>query len=41
MSTQDQSRLEAVGSAYDPERLLAVRDKTRAAIQTIAAAIKP
>lgn len=41
MSTQDQSRLEAVGSAYDPERLLAVRDKTRAAIKTIAAAVKP
>ena len=41
MSTQDQSRLEAVGSAYDPQHLLAVRDKTRAAIKTIAAAVRP
>lgn len=41
MSTQDQAHLEAVGSAYDPERLLAVRDKTRHAIRQIAAAVKP
>ncbi|WP_079436244.1 M24 family metallopeptidase [Zoogloea sp. LCSB751] len=41
MKTQDQSRLEGVGAAYDPERLLAVRDKTRDAIRTIAAAVQP
>lgn len=41
MKTQDQSRLEAVGKAYDPERLLAVRGMTRDVIQRIAAAVKP
>lgn len=41
MQTQDQSRLEAVGTAYDPERLLAVRSMTRDAVRQIAAAVRP
>lgn len=41
MQTQDQSRLEAVGTAYDPARLLAVRSMTRDAVQRIAAAVRP
>ncbi len=37
----EQADLERVGSAYSPERMLAVRDMTRAAIHDIAAAVRP
>lgn len=33
--------LERVGSAYSPEKMLAVREMTRAAIHEIAAAVRP
>ncbi|KAB2970218.1 M24 family metallopeptidase [Zoogloea sp.] len=41
ISSPDQARLEGVGPAFDPERLLHVRTLTRQAIQRIAAAIQP
>ncbi|KMN80028.1 (Fe-S)-binding protein [Chromobacterium sp. LK11] len=37
----EQSALEGVGPAFDPQQLMAVRDKTRQAIALIAAAMRP
>ncbi len=36
-----QSPLEAVGSAFDVEKMLFVRDRTRAALRTIAGRVEP
>lgn len=41
ISSPDQARLEGVGPAFDPERLLHVRTLTRQAIERIAAAVQP
>ena len=41
ISSPDQARLEGVGPAFDPERLLHVRSLTRQAIERIAAAVQP
>ena len=37
----EQSDLEGVGPAFDPQQLMAVRDMTRQAIALIAAAMRP
>ena len=37
----DQTNLERVGAVYSAEKMLAIRDMTRAAIHAIAAAVRP